>query len=170
MTATSPATVATGLWIVDPARSTATVSVANLGFRTVRGSVPVIAGTVDVADGGRPRRLRAELDLSGIDTGNRKRDADLRKPHLLDLDAHPVLTYEAEDFELGAQGWSAHGTLSARGASCPLTVLGVPADVGESLHLVGTAVVDRTALGVRAPRLLIGRDVSVVVDARLDRA
>jgi hypothetical protein len=83
-----------------------------------------------------------------------------------------VLTYAAEEFELGPQGWCATGVLGARGTTCPVTVLGVPAgaeDPTGALHLVGTAVVDRTALGIRAPRLAIGREVSVVVDAWLDR-
>ena len=162
--------VATGRWVVDPARSTATFTVRNFGLRTVRGSVPVVAGTVEVDDDGHPRRVHAELDLAGIDTGSARRDADLRKPALLDLDAHPTLTYDAETFEPGPQGWVAHGILAACGAACPLPVLGVQADVGQGLHLVGTAVVDRAALGVRAPRLLIGRAVSVVVDAWLTPA
>jgi polyisoprenoid-binding protein YceI len=161
--------VATGRWVVDPARSTATFSVANFGFRTVHGTVPVLSGTLEVSDG-RPVRVSAELDLARIDTGNRRRDADLRKPNLLDLDASPLLTYEAGEFDLGPQGWCARGSLGARGTTCPLPVLGVVAGTEGSLHLVGTAVVDRTALGVRAPALIIGRQVSVVVDARLDRA
>jgi polyisoprenoid-binding protein YceI len=170
MSTTIPApVVATGRWVVDAARSTATFSVGNFGVRTVTGSVPVLAGTLEVADG-RPLRLSAELDLSALDTGSARRDADLRKPALLDLDAHPVLTYGAEEFEAGPQGWLARGTLGARGTTCPVTVLGVPAATDAALHLVGTAVLDRTALGIRAPRLFIGRQVSVVVDAWLDRA
>ena len=174
MTTTTPVpVVATGRWVVDPGRSRATFSVSNFGLRTVTGSVPVLAGMLEVSAGGRPGRLSAELDLASIDTGHARRDADLRKPSLLDLDTHPVLTYAAEEFEPGPQGWSARGVLGVRGTTCPLTVLGVPAGDGAptgSLHLVGTAVVDRTALGIRAPRLLIGRQVSVVVDAWLDRA
>ncbi len=142
-------------------------SVGNLGFRTVHGTVPVVAGTVDVAVDGPRGRVRAELDLAAVTTGNRRRDADLRKPHLLDLDAHPRLVFEADAFEAGPQGWRALGRLSARGTNCPLTVLGVPATADDDLHLVGTAVLDRTALGIRAPRLLIGHQVSIVVDAWL---
>ena len=169
MTTTTPVpVVATGRWVVDPGRSSATFSVSNFGFRTVSGSVPVLGGDLEVADGGRPRRLAAELDLSSIATGSPRRDADLRKRSLLDLDTHPVLTYEADEFEVCPQGWRARGSLGARGTTCPVAVLGVPAGTDGSLHLVGTAVVDRTALGIRAPRLLIGRQVSVVVDAWLD--
>ena len=171
MTTTSPApVVATGRWVVDRGRSTATFTVGNLGLGAVHGSVPVLAGSLEVGDHGRPRQVAAELDLSAIDTGNARRDADLRKPSLLDLDAHPVLRYAAEEFEIGPQGWSARGTLTARGTRCPLTVLGVPARTDGSLHLVGTTVLDRTALGIGVPRLLIGRYVSIVVDAWLDRA
>jgi polyisoprenoid-binding protein YceI len=170
MTATTPVpVVATGRWVVDPERSSARFSVRNFGVRTVSGSVPVLAGSLEIDDGGCPRRVAAELDLSALDTGNARRDADLRKRSLLDLDTHPVLTYAADEFEVGPQGWSARGRLCARGTSCPVPVLGVPAGTDASLHLVGTAVLDRTALGIRAPRLLIGREVSVVVDAWLDR-
>jgi polyisoprenoid-binding protein YceI len=171
MTATlGRAPVAVGRWIVDPGRSTATFTVRNFGVRTVRGSVPVLGGAVEVSEDGSPRLVHAELDLGGIATGNRRRDADLRKPALLALDAHPVLTFRADDFEDGPQGWRALGSLRARGTTCPLTVLGVPATTGEDLHLVGTAVLDRTALGIRAPRLLIGRDVAIVVDTWLTPA
>jgi polyisoprenoid-binding protein YceI len=162
--------IRTGRWVVNPERSRATISVRNFGVRTVCGSVPLLAGTIAVDDEGRPIRVHAELDLAGIDTGSARRDADLRKPSLLDLDRHPTLTYDADAFELGPQGWVAQGTLAARGAACPLPVLGVPTEAGDGLHVVGTTLVDPTALGLRAPRLFIGRQVAVVVDAWLTRA
>ena len=161
-------TVRAARWVVDPHRSRATFSVGNLGLRTVRGAVPVLGGSLGTDDGGVPRAVRAELDLGRIDTGNARRDADLRKPHLLDLDAHPRLTFECETFEWGPQGWTGLGRLSARGRTCPLAVLGVPATAeDDELHVVGTAVLDRAQLGIRAPRLLIGREVAIVVDCRL---
>jgi hypothetical protein len=38
-----------------------------------------------------------------------------------------------------------------------------------TVHLLGTAVLDRTAIGLRAPRLMIGRLVTITVDAWLTR-
>jgi hypothetical protein len=35
------------------------------------------------------------------------------------------------------------------------------------VHVRGTAVLDRTAIGLRAPRFLIGRQVTITVDAWL---
>ena len=46
--------------------------------------MPIVSATVDVDAGGRPTAVHATLDLTGITTGNPKRDSDLQKPHLLD--------------------------------------------------------------------------------------
>ena len=43
-------------------------------------------------------RAFAELDLNSLDTGISKRDADLRKPWLLDIDRHPVMTWRCDRF------------------------------------------------------------------------
>ena len=88
MTTTSPAELAAGRWTVDLANSSATFRVRSFG-RTVTGSVPITEGAVEV-DGGRPTAITGSLDLSAIDTGNARRDSDLRKPRLLDLDHHPA--------------------------------------------------------------------------------
>ena len=68
-------------------------------------------------------------------------------------------------------GWRAEGRLSVRGTSCPLTVTGTLVEDGPAgtVHVRGTAVLDRTAIGLRAPRLMIGRLVSITVDAWLTR-
>ena len=87
MTTTSPVALSTGRWAVDPAHSTATFRVGNLG-RTVTGTVPITEGTV-VIDG-QHSAITGSLDLGAIDTGNARRDKDLRKPKFLDLDRNPA--------------------------------------------------------------------------------
>lgn len=41
-------------------------------------------------------RPAGSLHLGAIDTGNARRDKDLRKPKLLDLDHHPAMTFAAD--------------------------------------------------------------------------
>jgi polyisoprenoid-binding protein YceI len=153
-----------GRWTTVPDRTS-----GNLGLKVVHGSIAVATGSLDVDADGRPVAVRAELDLRTIDTGNPKRDADLRKPGLLDIDAHPVLTVECTDLRPEGAGWCAEGRMSARGTSCPLVVTGsvVEDSPAGTVHLLGTAVLDRTAIGLRAPRLMIGRLVTITVDAWL---
>ena len=84
---TAPALRA-GTWTVRSGRTTAAFEVRNFGFNRVRGTIPVRSGSVEVT-GGEVTAVRAELDLGALDTGNPKRDADLRKPNLLDSGARP---------------------------------------------------------------------------------
>lgn len=155
----------TGEWVLDPVRTTASFAVRN-GPGTVHGTVPTTAGSVRV--NGADVRVQAELDLSALDTGNPRRDHDLRKPHLLDLDRHPRMRFVADDVRGSDGRWELVGTLSLRGRDVPVTLAVTGAD-GLDQILVGTTRLDRRDVGVRAPRFLIGRWVEVTVHAVLVR-
>jgi polyisoprenoid-binding protein YceI len=168
MTATTaPVRLPPGRWAAVPARTTATFAVGNLRS-VVHGSIAVVSGALDVDDDGYPVAVRAELDLRTIGTGHTKRDADLHKRGLLDIAAHPTMTFTCDDLRPDGAGWRADGTLGLRGTSCPLDVTGtVDGSDQGTVHVLGTAVLDRTAIGIRAPRMMIGRLVTITVDAWL---
>jgi polyisoprenoid-binding protein YceI len=169
MTATAaPVRLAPGRWTVVAERTAASFTVGNLG-KTVRGTIRVTAGAVDVGDDGRPLAVRADLDLRTVDTGHARRDTDLRKKGLLDIEEHPTMTFECATVRSEGVGWRAEGRLALRGTACPLLVTGsLVEDCGpDGVHVVGTATLDRTAIGIRAPRLMIGRTVTISVDAWL---
>jgi polyisoprenoid-binding protein YceI len=109
--------------------------------------------------------VRAELDLGALDTRNPRRDADLRKPHLLDSGARPEMTFVAHGVRRRDDGWEVTGELRLRGTSCPLT-LDVELLGGTRVRATGT--LDRAPLGMRAPRPLIGRYVRIDVEAELE--
>jgi polyisoprenoid-binding protein YceI len=157
-----------GTWTVSDSRTLVTFAVRNLG-RRVHGSVACRWGQLEIDGSGAPVRVAADLDLGSIDTGIARRDADLRKPWLLDIDRHPTMTWTADRFTQGGDGcWTAEGVLQVRGTSTPLAVTG-PAEVRPDgwVRVLATASLDRTAAGVRAPRFLIGRVVEIDVDAWL---
>jgi len=161
---TAPALRA-GTWTVLSGRTTATFEVRNFGFNRVRGTIPVTAGTVEVT-GGEVTAVAATLDLGALDTKNPRRDADLRKPKLLDSAAHPELSFEATGIRRH-EGWEVTGELRLRGTSCPLTLtVEPPTDDGVRVRATGT--LDRAPLGLRVPRAMVGRYVRVVVDAWLE--
>lgn len=156
---TAPA-LRTGTWTVLSGRTTAAFEVRNFGFNRVSGTIPVRAGSVEVT-AGEVTAVRAELDLGGLDTGNPRRDADLRKPNLLDSGARPGMTFASTGVRRHGDGWEVTGELRLRGTSCPLT-LTVSRD-GDGVRATGTF--DRAPLGMRVPRLMIGRHVRLTVDA-----
>jgi polyisoprenoid-binding protein YceI len=166
-------TTRTGRWSVSDSRTRVTFAVGNLG-RVAHGAVTCSTGSVELDAGGAPVRASAALDLNTLDTGIRKRDSDLRKPALLDIDRHPVMTWRCDRFAAtGDGGWTAEGELSVRGTTVPLAVTGRPEAAaldGEWLRVRAEAVLDRTAVGIRAPRFLIGRTVTIAIDAWLTPA
>ncbi|WP_116450345.1 YceI family protein [Blastococcus litoris] len=162
--------VAAGVWIVSDSRTRVTFAVRNLG-KPVRGAVTCGWGEVEVGGSSDPVRIIAELDLGSIDTGIARRDADLRKPGLLDIDRHPTMTWTCASFAPDGEGrWVADGVVHVRGTSAPLRVSATAEPQPDGwLRIRGTATLDRTAVGIRAPRFLIGRIVEIDVDAWLSR-
>jgi polyisoprenoid-binding protein YceI len=168
MTTTSPAGLAAGRWTVDVTHSAATFRVRSLG-RTVTGTVPIIEGTVDIGPDGLPSAITGSLDLGAIHTGNARRDTDLRKPRLLDLDHHPTMTLAADTAAISPAGWSVTGRLSARGTSVRLAGDVELSGQDRSATLTGHTRLDRHALGIRAPKIMIGSEIDITVTAVIHR-
>ena len=167
MTTTSPAGLAVGRWTVDPAHSTATFRVRSLG-RTVTGNVPITDGTVDVDESGRPRAISGSLDLGAIDTGNPRRDKDLRKPRFLDLDRYPAMTFAADSITVSPDGgWRVTGQLAVRGTSVRLAGDATVSPHDRSATVTAHTQLDRRTLGIRAPRIMIGHAIDITVTAAL---
>lgn len=160
---------ASGTWtMIGPA--TAGFRVMNFGVSTVAGSIPVLSARVDVAEDGRIGDLVAVLDVGAIDTGHARRDADLRKPHLLDLDRHPRMTFSGQRVDVRDGGWSLVGLLTVKGttAEVALDVTAAGLDDG-TVRVVATGHLDRRDFGIRAPRFMIAHCVDVEIDVTLGR-
>ena len=168
-TTTSPVTLTVGRWTVDPGRSTATFRVANLG-RTVTGTVPIIEGTVEVGEHGQPAAISGSLDLGAISTGHTRRDRDLRQPRFLDLDTHPTMTFTAGTITVTPAGWQIAGQLAARGTSVAVAGQAELAPRDRSAIVTAHTRLDRRALGIRVPRIMIGRTIDITVVATLHLA
>jgi len=166
MTTTSSVGLAAGRWTVDPAHSNATFRVGSFGL-TVTGTVPITEGTVDMDDNGQPSAITGSLDLSGIDTGNIRRDKDLGKPRLLDLDRYPIMTFAADTIAASPTGWRVTGHLNARGTSVGLAGDAEVSEHDRSATITAHTQLDRRTLGIRAPRIAIGRAIDITITATL---
>jgi len=115
--------------------------------------------------------IRAELDARGIDTGNRRRDKDLRRRRFLATGRWPAITFQASHIQPGETGWTINGTLTVKDTHCPLRlqVTGPAAPVrGDHVDLHATGRIDRCSAGVTAgPAFLIGHQISLSLTIRL---
>lgn len=166
MTAATRNALHPGRWTTGPTGATASFRVRDVLHRPVTGTLPVLAAWVEVGPDGLPQRVRAELDLAGVDTGNARRDKDLRGRRFFDLDGagQTVLVFEGHDAKGTEDGWTLPGELVLRDARCPV-VLQVERTGPRSVR--ATAQLDRRDLGLRAPRLLVGLVVALTVEAEL---
>lgn len=160
-----------GVWTLAMGRSPmARFTVPNLMVRRVSGTVPITEVQVVVgADG--TTSVQVALDLSRIDTGNARRDKDLRKPGLLDLDAHPTMRFAADRVEPDGADWAVPGRLTVKGTTADLPARARVTDEGPdaaTVHL--TASLDRRDVGIDAPAFMIGTQVDIEVQAPLVRS
>lgn len=167
MTAAARTPVRAGTWRVSDSRTQVRFTVRNLGI-PVRGSIAVRYGEVQVDATGAPVRVRAEFDLDSLDTGITRRDADLRSARFLSVDRQPVMVWTCDRFTRGADGsWIAAGLLSVRGTATPVSLAAVAQEEEGGTVVRAAAVLDRKAVGIRAPRPLVGRVVRIEIDAWL---
>lgn len=158
----------TATWSVDVERSTAGFRVGNLGVRHVRGTVPVLAGSVTTDGDGRVVAVHAVLDAAGVDTGNGRRDRDLRSPGLLDVAQVPTWSFDGGPAEPDGDGWRVSGVLTVRRPCDVVLSVGAAVPLPDGgLRLRATTSLDRRDAGVRAPRALVGRQVEVELEVVL---
>jgi polyisoprenoid-binding protein YceI len=161
---------AAGTWTIDtPAR--AGFAARNFGIKVVRGTIAVTHGAVEIGPDGQPVRLTGELDPASIDTGNPRRDKDLRGRRFLDVANHPLMEVVADQIQPTADGWQARAVLRVAGAETPLWIEGAldERSTTDRLFVTGTARLDLHDAGIRVPRLLVGRRVELTITAQLSR-
>ena len=165
MTITQGAGIAAGRWTIDTARSAARVTVSNFGFKRVTGTVPITDASVVVDTDGLPGAVRAELNLAAIDTGNQRRERDLAKPHLLNTARYPTMSFEGTGTVQRVTG-----TLTVRGVAVPLDLaVTVSQSPDGTVTVHATTGFDRSPLGMKAPRLMIGGWIEVAISAVFGR-
>ena len=167
-TASRPAaagSLAPGRWAVTAC--TATFRARDLLGRPVVGTLPLLSGEVEVDRHGVPARVSAELDLTGVDTGNARRDKDLQGPRFFDSTAGGVLRFTADrPATTAGDGWLLDGTLQLRDTDCPVQLSVEPAG-GPGRRVRATTALDRRDLGITVPAVLVRPRIEITVEAEL---
>jgi polyisoprenoid-binding protein YceI len=167
---TTMTSVAAGTWTVDLAHTRASFAARHLFGQTVPGTITVTAATIEVGQDGHPQRLHATLDPASIDTGQARRDCDLRGKRFLAVDSYPLMEIIADQITATAEGWRADAALRGHGCEAPLRIdATLEAAAAHRLQLSGSARLDLRDAGIRVPALLVRRFVDLSVSAVLTR-
>jgi len=168
---TTMTSVGAGIWTADLTRTRAAFAARHLFGQTVHGTIAVTGGTLDVGPDGQPRRFQATLDPASIDTGNARRDADLRGRRFLDAATYPLMEAGVDGIEVAAGGWRADAVLRVGRHEAPLRIEATLDILPTEARLLvsGTARLDLRDAGIRVPGLLVRRFVDVSFSAQLTR-
>ena len=87
-------------WRIDPLHSSAQFSVKHMMISTVRGQFGGVKGTV-LYDEKKPdaTTVSATIDCTTINTGEPKRDADLKSAEFFDVKTYPVMKFKSTKVE-----------------------------------------------------------------------
>lgn len=137
--------VETGLWQLDPVRSTVAVSHKTMwGLVTVKGAFTAITGEGEVGPDGSASGT-VTMDAASLDTKNTKRDTHLRSADFFDAENHPAITFAIRDAVPGKDDTvEVTGQLTVRGVSRPQSFTARVTEAGpDGVTLTAELTVDR---------------------------
>ena len=83
----------TGIWKIDPASTTVTVTVKKLGFINVAATLDVSSGVITIDDAGVVSGVDVVADSSSYSSGNAMRDAHVKTDDFLDIANYPTIAF-----------------------------------------------------------------------------
>jgi len=100
------------VWQIDAAHSTVEFTIKNLFFFNTKGLFGNLAGNMVLDESDiRGSSVSATIKAASIDTGLKRRDADLRSADFLQVDRYPDIRFESTEVEPGRD----RDTLRVRG-------------------------------------------------------
>jgi polyisoprenoid-binding protein YceI len=176
----SPAATAT--WQIDPAHTAAGFSAKHMMIATVRGQFKGVTGTVNWDDQDISKSsVDVTIDANTVDTGEPKRDADLKSPNFFDVAHYPTITFKSTKIEkISAAKMKITGDLTIHGITKPvvLDVEGPSPAIKDPygntrVALNATTTVNRMDYGVKwsakldGGGVVVGDDVNINIDLEM---
>lgn len=156
-----------GRYRLDPARSTVRFHTRHLfGLAGVSGTVKLREADLSVGEPLTASTLHAVLDAASFDTGNPKRDADVRSARYLDASTYPDIVFDGHSVSQQDGKWVAAGTVTAHGVAAPVDLtLDEVHDNPDELTLRASTRIDRYAHQVTAGKGMAARWLTIELTA-----
>lgn len=177
--ATAPACLASNVWTIDSAHSSADFSVRHMMISNVKGDFRKVEGTIDY-DGKNAKSLKIEatIDASTVNTGEKGRDEHLKGGDFFDVEKYPKMTFKSKSAKkVGKDKIEVVGELTMKGVTkdVTLTVDGPTAEIkdphgGFKIGAAATTKINRKDFGITYGKLMdnggamIGDDVAISLE------
>lgn len=170
-----------GTYGFDTAHTRAEFRVRHLGIATVTGRFGDVGGSLTVSDGLGSLQTNVVIDASTIDTGNARRDDDLRGPNFFDVAQYPEITFVSTDVLPGeGNTFTLVGDLAMHGVTRPVELnaeyLGSSSSRGtQKIGFTATGEIIRQDWGLtwdntnEAGEAIVSDEVTLVIEVEADR-
>ncbi|QXJ20279.1 YceI family protein [Actinomadura graeca] len=171
-----------GRWRIDPVHSEITFTIRHL-MTTVRGSFPDFGGEVVIGADPLDSSAHAEIRMESIDTRSAERDAHVRSADFLDVEKHPVMTFDGTGVEPASVGRRARtpryhldGDLTIKEVTRPVRLLaefhGVEDDPwgGTRAGFTATGSISRRDFGIefnvplQGDKVMLGDTITIALE------
>jgi len=174
--------VATSTWQIDPAHTAAQFAVKHMMISTVRGEFKAVTGAVVWDDQDITKStVNVTIDATTVNTGEPKRDADLRSDHFFEVAKYPTIMFKSTRVEpAGAGKLSVTGDLTIHGVTkqVVLDVVGPSPAIKDPagntrVAISATTKINRQDFGVKwnatmdGGGVVVGDDVNITIDLEM---
>jgi polyisoprenoid-binding protein YceI len=169
-------------WRIDPLHSSAQFSVRHMMISTVRGQFGGVKGVMTY-DPKNPAAssVEATIDCTTVNTGEPKRDSDLKTAEFFDVKRYPVMTFKSKRVDVAGAGKlrvTGDLTINAITRQVVLEVEGPTAPIRdtqgrEKIGVSGTAKVSRKEYGIlynpimESGGVAVSDEVTIVLEIEL---
>jgi len=153
-------------------------SINHAGFTQKHGSFRDLDATLQY-DPRRPdqSQISVTVETASLDTGDGKRDRDVKSPQFLDVEKYPQMRFVSTKVTPGPNGTLlVEGNLTLHGVTKPFTLRTTlnkdapsPFDKRPTLGFSATGSLRRSDFGISTYLPLIGDEVSIQIDAEFNQ-
>lgn len=93
-----------GIWDIDPGHSEVSFTVPHMMVSKVRGRFGKFSGQIVTGEELTGSSVTATVEAASVDTGNERRDRDLRSAGFLDVETHPFWTFRSTCVRIDGDG------------------------------------------------------------------
>ena len=165
----TPTVPKAGRYRLDPTRSSVTFRTRHVfGLAAVTGGMAVTGGDIDVDPATPHASVRVTISAASFDTGNSRRDRDVRSTRFLNTEQYPNISFRADSLTRADDRWSVTGELTVREVTQAVTLaVESVAPAIDGFRARATTRIDRYAFGLTAAKGIAARylDIDVTVAA-----